>query len=403
MANELSPQEQAKQAKLKAMKNAIKHLEKTLKKPGIAYQMGSKPQMKEERFTTGALPLDIILGGGIPKGRIVELFGAESSGKTLISTKCIAECQKAGGVCAFVDVEHSFDPSFAAKLGVNIDELFISQPDHMTDAFNVIDEFIKAGCDFIVLDSTAALVPKEEFEGEVLKTTVGLVARGMSQFLRRITPQLANNKCSIIFINQIRDNIGVMYGNPETTPGGKALKFYSSIRIRVSRDKNFDVMENDNIVQRGIKCNVVKNKTAIPYKSCSFGVFLDGREANKDLTTDIANIACNEGYILRCKNDGTPSKIGRNWRLSYTNPDTGESDSFEIIGNKDDVADELKQHPMLKEYLLKVIKGELDKPDNTIPQEKEEEMSEDDFEQQLEEELNQTNEAEELEWADITE
>lgn len=396
MATELSPQEKVKQAKLKAMNNAIKHLEKTLKKPGVAYQMGSKPIVKEERFTTGALPLDIVLGGGIPKGRIVELFGAESSGKTLISSKCIAECQKAGGVCAFVDVEHSFDPTFAVKLGVNVDELFISQPDHMTEAFNVIDEFIKAGCDFIVLDSTAALVPKEEFEGEVLKTTVGLVARGMSQFLRRITPQLANNKCSIIFINQTRDNIGVMYGDPTTTPGGKALKFYSSIRIKVSRDKTFDQEENGSIVQRGIKCNVVKNKTAIPYKTCSFGVYLDGREADKDLTVDIANIACNEGYIGRYKADGTPSASGRNWKISYTDPETGETDSLEVIG-RDNVADELKNHPLLKEYLLKVIKGELDKPDNTIPKDDSDNMTEDD----LFDDVQEVSEAEEVEWSEV--
>lgn len=406
MAEEkLTPQEiakKAKQAKLRAMANAIKSIEKVTKKEGIAYKMGDKPHTAMERFSSGALPLDIALGGGIPKGRIIELFGAESSGKTLISSKCIAECQKNDGVCAFVDVEHSFDPTFASKLGVQVDELFMAQPDHMTEAFTVIDKFIDAGCDLIVLDSTAALVPKEEFEGEeVLKTTIGLIARGMSQFLRRITPKLATNNCSIIFINQVRDNIGVMYGDPTTTPGGKALKFYSSIRIRVSRDKTNDVTEGDDIIQRGIKCSIIKNKTAIPYKTCSFGVYLDGKEANKDITTDIANIACDMGLIGRFKNDGTPSKAGRNWKASC------EGDELVVVGGREDVIEELKNHPVLKDYLLKVIKGEIEKPDNTLP--KEEEMTEEEFEKSLEEDLseaewgsmNELEEAEEMEWGNI--
>ena len=201
-----------KAAKLRAIKNVMKSLEKTTKKEGIAYILGEHDIPDIETFSTGSLMFDLALGvGGIPKGRIVEFFGGESSGKTLCALKAAGECQKAGGIVAFVDMEHTFDPSWARKLGVNTNEIVLSQPDHLQDAFTVIDAMIESGgVDLIILDSVAALVPREELEGEVGKQTIGLIARYMSQFLRRITPKTSKTGTSVIFINQIRDNVGVV-------------------------------------------------------------------------------------------------------------------------------------------------------------------------------------------------
>ena len=379
----------AMQAKLKAMQGALTQITKATKKEGLAYRLGDKPIEAIPRISTGALPLDIALGGGIPKGRIMEFFGAESSGKTLIATKAIAECQKTGGICAIVDAEHAFDPNFAAKLGVDIDNLFVAQPDHMTEAFTIIDKFVDAGCDLIVLDSTAALVPKEEFESdEVLKTTIGLIARGMSQFLRRITPKAANSGSTLIFINQIRDNVGVMYGDPTTTPGGKALKFYSSVRIRVSRFKDLDAVGSDKLIQqRGIKCTVVKNKTAIPYREATFSVYLDGQEATKDLTTDIGNIAIDNGFALRCDKNKEAKPLGRYYlvNIKYTDENGNEQTEELFEYSRDKFIQELKNHPRICDYLLSVIKGEVEKPVYEGVQEKE--MTQEEFEQELENEL----------------
>lgn len=199
-----------KKAKLKAVMGAMKQLEKSTKKEGILQRLGDQEQKVIETTPTGSLMFDIALGNGIPKGRLIEFFGAESSGKTLCATRAMAEVQKQGGICALIDMEHAFDPLFAAKLGLNSDELFLSQPDHLQDAFTVIDALIDSGgVDMIVLDSVAALVPKEELEGEIGKQTIGLIARYMSQFLRRITPKAAQKGVTVIFINQTRDAIGV--------------------------------------------------------------------------------------------------------------------------------------------------------------------------------------------------
>ena len=213
-----------KELKLKAIKGALKQLEKTTKKEGIAYVLGEKETIAVETISTGSLMFDLALGvGGLPKGRIIEFYGAESSGKTLTAIKAGGECQKAGGVVAIVDMEHTFDPTFATKLGLDCNEVILSQPDHMQDAFKVIDALIDAGVDLIILDSVAALVPQEELEGEIGKQTIGLVARYMSQFLRRITGKTAKMGSTVIFINQVRDAIGVMYGDPTTTPGGRLV------------------------------------------------------------------------------------------------------------------------------------------------------------------------------------
>lgn len=213
-----------KSQKLKAIQNAMKSLEKSLKKEGVVQRLGDKPQEAIECISSGSLMFDMALGiGGIPKGRIIEFFGAESSGKTLCALKAMAECQKVGGIVGFVDMEHTFDTNFAAKLGVDVPDVFLSQPEHLQEAFIVIDKMIDAGFDLIVLDSVAALVPQEEVENEIGKQSIGLVARYMSQFLRRITPKTAKIGTSVIFINQVRDAIGVMFGDPTTTPGGKLI------------------------------------------------------------------------------------------------------------------------------------------------------------------------------------
>lgn len=214
----------AKNKKLAGIKSAMKQLDKMSKKKGVVQILGEKPETKIDSIPTGILTLDSALGvGGVPRGRCIELFGYESSGKSLIAQKVIAECQKLGGYAALVDLEYTFDPTFARKLGVNTDELLLSQPDHLQEAFTVIDALIDAGVELIVLDSTAALVPKEELEAEVGKQTMGLVARYMSQFLRRITGKLSKSNSTLIFINQMRDKIGVMFGDPTTTPGGKLI------------------------------------------------------------------------------------------------------------------------------------------------------------------------------------
>lgn len=260
-----------KKAKLKAVMSAMKALEKSTKKEGIVQRLGDAEPRVIETSPTGSLMFDIALGNGLPKGRIIEFFGAESSGKTLSATRAMAECQKEGGVVALIDMEHAFDPSFAAKLGLQTDDLFLSQPDHMQDAFKVMDALIDSGgVDMIVLDSVAALVPQEELEGEVGKQTIGLIARYMSQFLRRIGPKAAANQTTVIFINQIRDAIGVMYGDPTTTPGGKALKFYCSVRVQISRvggsQVKVKVGGEDVVIGHTVRAKVVKNKVAPPFR-----------------------------------------------------------------------------------------------------------------------------------------
>ena len=221
----MSPEEKTKANKMRSIKAALKNLEKSTKKEGIAYVLGEKEYTKIEAISTGSIMFDLALGvGGIPKGRIIELYGGESSGKSLISTRIMSECQKNGGIACLIDAEHAFDPMFAKKLGLDIDELIVSQPDHLQDAAMVIETMIDAGVDVIVLDSVAALTPKEEFEEDgVDKQTIGLVARYLSRLFRKITPKLSKNNCTLIAINQTRTNIGVMYGDPTTTPGGRLI------------------------------------------------------------------------------------------------------------------------------------------------------------------------------------
>ena len=269
MAKEMNDAEAAKLEKLKVLSSTLEKIEKNYGK-GSVMKMGDRPLMEVEVIPTGSIGLDSALGvGGFPKGRIVEIYGPESSGKTTLAIHAMAECQKQGGIAAFIDAEHSFDPSYAKRLGVNIDELIISQPDNGEQALEIADNLIRSGAiDIMVVDSVAALVPKSEIDGEMGESKVGLHARLMSQAMRKLTSTISKTGCCCIFINQLRDKIGVMFGSPETTTGGNALKFYSSVRIDIRRTQA--IKDGDQNVGNRVKVKIVKNKVAPPFKNCEF-------------------------------------------------------------------------------------------------------------------------------------
>ncbi len=298
---------------------------------GSIMRLGDAKATKVEAISTGCLSVDVALGiGGVPRGRVVEIFGPESSGKTTLAQHIVAEVQRNEGIAAFVDAEHALDPDYAAKIGVNVEELFISQPDTGEQALEIVETLVRSNAvDVIVVDSVAALTPKAEIEGEMGDSHMGLQARLMSQALRKLTAIVSKSKCTVIFINQIRMKIGVMFGNPETTPGGTALKFYSSVRIEVRRSAQ--IKQGDQIIGNRVRCKIVKNKVAAPFRTCEFDIMYN---EGISLSGDLLDIGSEVGSV---------EKKGNTYRFGETKLGIGRENARLFLRENKEIMKEVRR------------------------------------------------------------
>ena len=346
----------------RAIEIAMQQIDKQFGEGTIMF-MGENKHMDIEHISTGSLMLDLALGiGGLPKGRIIEVYGAESSGKTTLCLHAVAEAQKAGGMAAFIDVEHALDPVYAKALGVDVDNLLVSQPDTGEQALEIIETLVRSGAiDIVVLDSVAAMATKAEIDGDMGDAHVGVQARLMSQAMRKLTAIIGKTNCIAIFINQIREKIGVLYGNPETTPGGRALKFYASVRIDVRKGE--PIKNGADIIGSRVKCKVVKNKVAPPFKTAEFDmIFGEG----------ISKI----GEIIDCAVEFNIIKKSGSW-FSY--------DDMKIGQGKDKVKEFLKENAQICEEIEKKVRDEFARRSNNgeeialVEEERPVEKTEDDF------------------------
>jgi len=319
-----------KEAKLKALQLTLDKLDKAYGK-GTVMKMGDKAVEEVEVIPSGSLGLDLALGvNGYPKGRVIEIYGPESSGKTTLTLHAIAEAQKAGGIAAFIDAEHAFDRNYAEKLGVDIENLIISQPDNGEQALEIAENLIRSGAiEIVVIDSVAALTPKSEIEGEMGDSKMGLHARLMSQALRKLTGTISKTHCTVFFINQLREKIGVMFGNPETTTGGNALKFYASVRLDIRRSSQ--IKDGENVIGNRTKVKVVKNKVAPPFKTAEFDIMY-GEGVSK--TGEILDLAV-EFEIIK--------KAGSWFSYGDTKLGQGRDAVKVLIKDNPELADELEQ------------------------------------------------------------
>ena len=320
-----------KDSKLKALQLTLDRLDKTYGK-GTVMKMGDVSESEVEFISTGSIGLDYALGvGGYPKGRVIEIYGPESSGKTTLTLHAIAECQKAGGIAAFIDAEHAFDRFYAQNLGVNINDLIISQPDHGEQALEITDNLIRSGAvDIIVIDSVAALTPKSEIEGEMGDSKMGLHARLMSQALRKLTSTISKTNCTVFFINQLREKIGIMFGNPETTTGGNALKFYASVRLDIRRSTQLKD-STGNAMGNKTRVKVVKNKVAPPFRVCEFDIMY-GEGISK--MGEIIDIGSQSGII---------DKSGSWFSYGDTKLGQGRDAVKNLLKDNPDLCDELEK------------------------------------------------------------
>ena len=337
----------AREDKLKALDAAIAQIEKQYGKGSVMKLGENAANMNVETVPTGSLSLDIALGlGGLPKGRIIEIYGPESSGKTTVALHCVAEVQKAGGIAGFIDAEHALDPAYAKNIGVDIDNLYISQPDNGEQALEIAETMVRSGAiDIVIVDSVAALVPKAEIDGDMGDSHVGLQARLMSQALRKLTAIIGKSNCILIFINQIRMKIGVMFGNPETTTGGNALKFYSSVRLEVRRIESIDAKGEEDAVGNRVRVKVVKNKVAPPFRKVELDIYF-GKGIS--YVSSLLDSAVKHGFI---------DKKGAWYATATEKVGQGKENAIAFLVEHKDFADDVENQIRQKLFPGQVLKN----------------------------------------------